>query len=463
MSRILIQNPLAVATMNDSKDEFTGGHILIENDKITSIGQDVLDIPADEVIDASGMVVLPGLINTHHHLYQTLTRNIPLMQNQSLFSWLTNHYEVWRELTEEAVSISAKTGLLELMKSGTTTSSDHLYLFPNHTSGELIDAEIKSAREIGIRFQPTRGSMSLGKSKGGLPPDDTVQTEGEIQADTERLLAKYHNDSDGAMVRISLAPCSPFSVTPELMKSTAEFALANGLQMHTHLAETLDEETFCIEQFGARPAKYVDDLGWMNSNAWFAHAIHLNDDEIQRMAETDAGISHCPTSNMRLGSGIARIKEMMDAGVRVSLGVDGTASNDAGNMLMEIRNAMMISRLRDESFWLTAREVLWLATRGGASVLGRNDIGELSIGKQADIALFSVEQLEYAGGMSDPIASLVFSVRTTSVDYLIINGEIQIRKGCSKIDEKALLKTHNDIAGEMLQKAQQKTGINFLE
>ena len=462
MSRILVQNPLAVATMNDSKYEFNGGHILIENDKIASIGSNKLDVQADTVIDATNMIALPGFINTHHHLYQTLTRNIPLMQNQSLFGWLTNHYEVWRELTAEAVGISAKTGLMELMKSGTTTSSDHLYLFPNHANGELIDAEIESARGLGIRFQPTRGSMSLGKSKGGLPPDDMVQTEAEIQADTERLLAKYHDDSNGAMVRISLAPCSPFSVTPELMKKTAEFALANNLQMHTHLAETLDEETFCLDQFGKRPAEYVDHLGWMNSNTWFAHAIHLNDEEIQRMTETGAGMSHCPTSNMRLGSGIARVKEMIDAGVQVSIGVDGSASNDAGNMLMEIRNAMMLSRLRDEQFWLSARDVLWMATRGGASVLGRNDIGQLSVGKQADIALFSLDSLEYAGGLSDPIASLIFSVRTAPVDVLIINGSIPINDGNSNMDEKALIRSHNKIAEKMLQKAQQKTGINYL-
>ncbi|MFQ6677453.1 MAG: 8-oxoguanine deaminase [Fidelibacterota bacterium] len=463
MSRILIQNPLAVATMNDSKEEFNGGHILIEDDKIASIGQDDLDIETDRMIDASNMVVLPGFINTHHHLYQTLTRNIPLMQNQSLFRWLTNHYEVWRELTEEAVGISAKTGLLELMKSGTTTSSDHLYLFPEQTSGELIDVEIESARELGIRFQPTRGSMSLGKSNGGLPPDDTVQTEEEIQLDIERLLARYHDESDGAMVRISLAPCSPFSVTPQLMKSTAEFALANNLQMHTHLAETLDEETFCLDLFGKRPAEYVGQLGWMNSNAWYAHAIHLNNDEINRMAETGAGSSHCPTSNMRLGSGIARVKEMLSAGINVSIGVDGSASNDAGNMLMEVRNAMMMSRLREESFWLTARDVLWMATRGGASVLGRNDIGELSVGKQADIALFSMDRLEYAGGLSDPIASLVFSVRTAPVDVLIINGSVQIDEGKTNIDENILIQHHNKIAAEMLQKAQQKTGIDFLQ
>jgi len=463
MNRILIQKPLAVATMNDSKDEFSGGHILIEDDKIASIGSEALDVKADTVIDASNMVLLPGFINTHHHLYQTLTRNIPLMQNQPLFSWLTNHYQLWRELTEEAVVVSAKTGLLELMKSGTTTSSDHLYLFPKHTSGELIDAEIQSAREVGIRFQPTRGSMSLGKSKGGLPPDDTVQTEAEIHADTDRLLAKYHDAADGAMVRISLAPCSPFSVTPKLMKSTAEFALKNNLQMHTHLAETLDEETFCIEHYGDRPARYADGLGWMNANAWFAHAVHLSDDEITRMAETGTGVSHCPTSNMRLGSGIARIKEMMDAGIRVSLGVDGSSSNDAGNMLMEIRNAMLMSRLREEQYWLSARDVLWLATRGGAGVLGRNDIGQLSVGKQADIALFSLERLEYAGGLSDPISSIVFSVRTAPVDMLIINGSIKVRDGKTNMDENALIRSHNKIAENMLKNAQQKTGVNFLE
>jgi cytosine/adenosine deaminase-related metal-dependent hydrolase len=303
--------------------------------------------------------------------------------------------------------------------------------------------------------------MSLGKSQGGLPPDDTVQTEAKIQEDTERLLSIYHDDTDGAMTRISLAPCSPFSVTPELMKSTAEFALANGLQIHTHLAETLDEEAFCIEQYGDRPAIYADKLGWMNSNAWYAHAIHLNDEEIQRMAETGTGMSHCPTSNMRLGSGIARIKEMMENGVRVSIGVDGSASNDAGSMLMDIRNAMMLSRLREEECWLTARDVLWLATRGGASVLGRNDVGELSVGKQADLALFSVEGLEYAGGLSDPVASLVFSVRTSSVNHLIVNGKIQIENGHTTIDEESLASLHNRIAESMLTKAQDKTGIKF--
>lgn len=263
------------------------------------------------------------------------------------------------------------------------------------------------------------------------------------------------------MTRISLAPCSPFSVTPELMTRTAEFALANNLQMHTHLAETLDEEHFCIEQFGDRPAAYVDRLGWMNTNAWFAHAIHLNNDEIKRMADTGTGMTHCPSSNMRLGSGIAPIKEMMDAGVRVSIGVDGSASNDAGNMLLEIRNAMLISRLREEKHWLSARDVLWMATRGGASVLGRNDIGELSVGKQADIALFSMDSIEYAGAMSDPVAALVFTTRSSPVDHLIIHGEHVVKNGMTSMDESALVLSHNVIANHMLRTAKDKTGINF--
>ncbi len=462
MSRILIKNPLLVATMNNDQEEFSGGHILIENDKITSIESDDYQCNIDKVIDASNMVVLPGFINTHHHFYQTLTRNIPKMQNVSLFGWLNNHYELWRELTEEGITISTKTAIAELMKSGTTTSSDHLYIFPQKTSAQLIDVEIEAAKEMGIRFHPTRGSMSLGRSKGGLPPDDVVQTEAEIQADTERLVAKYHDKSDGSMLRIALAPCSPFSVTPELMRTTADYAKANNLLIHTHLAETLDEEKFCIEKYGKRPVDYVDSLGWISKNAWFAHTVHLNDNEIKLMGEAGCGVSHCPSSNLRLGSGIARIKEMIEADISVSLAVDGSASNDSSNMLSEIRNALLLSRLRKYEHWLTARDVLWMATRGGAQVLDRNDIGELSVGKQADIAMFSVDSLEYAGGMSDPLASLVFTVRTTPVDHLIVNGKVQVRNGKFDFNEKKHIKEHNRISSEMLKKATQNSGINFI-
>jgi len=461
MKKILIKNPLFIATMNDNMDEWSGGHILIEDDKIVSIGNKPYHGYYDEDIDAEGMVVLPGFINTHHHLYQSLTRNIPHMQDEELFPWLVNHYEVWREVNDEAISISAKTGLLEMMLSGVTTSSDHLYLFPSKCNNELIDLEIKAAQELGIRFQPTRGSMSLSKKDGGLPPDDVVQTEDVIMKDCLRLINKYHDPSAGAMIRISLAPCSPFSVTPELMKQTAEMAKEKNLMFHTHLAETIDEENFCIEKFGARPAAYLDSLGWISGNSWVAHAVHLSDEEIKQMGECGMGISHCPSSNMCLGSGIARIKEMLKAGVAVSLAVDGSASNDSSNMLSEIRQAMLLSRLRKPEFWLTAREVLRIATRGGAAALGRDDVGELSVGKQADIAFFSVDKLEYAGSLSDPLAALVFTQRMRPVDHLIINGKIQIKDGEAEINLENLIKDHNRISDEMIKRAKENTGIDF--
>lgn len=463
MKKILIKNPNLIATMNDNMDEWSGGHILIEDNKIVSIGKQPYTGNYDEKIDATGMVVLPGFINTHHHLFQTLTRNIPKMQDEELFPWLVNHYEVWREVNDEAIFTSAQTGLLEMMLSGVSTSSDHLYLFPSKCNNELIDIEIKAAQELGIRFQPTRGSMSLSKKDGGLPPDDVVQTEDEIMKDSLRLIEKYHDSKDGAMIRISLAPCSPFSVTAELMKRTAKLAKEKNLMFHTHLAETIDEENFCIEKFGMRPAEYLESLGWISGNAWVAHAVHLSDEEIAKMGKCGMGISHCPSSNMRLGSGIARIKEMLNAGVAVSLGVDGSASNDSSNMLSEIRQAMLLSRLRKPEFWLTAREVLRIATRGGAAALGRDDIGELSVGKQADISLFSLDQLEYAGSLSDPLAALVFTQRMRPIDYLIINGKIRIKKGKSEIDLKKLINDHNRISAELIKRAQQNTGIDFLK
>ena len=463
MYRILINNPLLVATMDDFNREFTGGHVLIEDGVIQSIGPETADFAADETIDATGIVVVPGFINTHHHFYQTLTRNIPLMQNLGLFDWLTNHYELWRELTVESIYSSAKSAILELMRSGATTSSDHHYVFPRNVSGELIDMQIRAAKELGIRFHPTRGSMSLGRSNGGLPPDEVVQSEQVIQRDTERLLARYHDQSEGSMLRLSLAPCSPFSVTPALMKSTVEFAKANNLLIHTHLAETLDEEKFCLDNYGRRPLEYIDSLGWGTELSWFAHAVHWNDAEVRRLGDVGSGISHCPSSNLRLGSGIARIRELLDAGVKVSLGVDGSASNDGSNMLSEIRQAMLLSRLRDEQYWLTARDVLKMATRGGAAVLGRNDIGQLTVGKRADIALFSASGIEYAGSGSDPLAALVFTVRSTPVDYLIIDGKIQIRNGSSTLDEVELLEQHNRLAVTMIGQATRRSGIDFLK
>lgn len=461
MTRIRIDNPLVVALMDDARTEFSGGHILMEDGVVVSAGPEPSSAQADEVIDASMMLVLPGFINTHHHLYQSLTRNIPRMQDVQLFPWLVDHYEVWRELTVEAVDVSARIGLLELMKTGVTTSTDHLYVFPRKTDNKLIDAEIAAARELGVRFQPTRGSMSLGQSAGGLPPDDVTQTEHEIIEDTERLLDLYHDPSPGAMVRISLAPCSPFSVSPEEMKATARLARDRGLQIHTHLAETLDEEKFCLETYGMRPLAYMESLDWISDNAWFAHSIHLNDEEVETLARAGASISHCPNSNMRLGSGISPVKKLLNAGAGVSLGVDGSASNDSSNMLAEIRNALLLSRLRPEEEWLTARDVLAMATRGGARALGRDDIGSLEAGKRADVALFDMSGIEYAGGLSDPLAALVFGVRMKPVDWLIVNGEILIREAKSKVDESTLAKKQRALSGEMIRAAEKRTGKQY--
>ncbi len=464
MSKILIKNPLVVATQNENRDELKNTNILIENNLIKSM--DYLpekDEKFDKIIDAKGKLVMPGMVNCHHHLYQTLTRNVPKMQDQELFPWLVNHYELWREITNEGVYISAKVGLLELLLTGCTTSTDHMYLFPKHTDGKLIDEEIKAAREIGIRFQPTRGSMTLSTKDGGLPPDDVVQEEQDILEDSKRLIEKYHDPSFGAMLRISLAPCSPFSVTGSQMASVAEFAKECNLMIHTHLAETKDEENFCLEKFGARPAKYLDKHGWIADYSWTAHSIHLSDDEIETMGKRKMGISHCPSSNMRLGSGIARIREMLDAGVCVGLGVDGSASNDSSNMLAEARLAMLLSRLREsKSNWLTARDVLWIATKGGALALGREDIGSLEEGKCADIVLYDMERIAYAGGMSDPVAALIFCQDTNSVDTCIINGKVIVENGKHNFDLKPLIERQNQLAQELIERAQKSTGIDFM-
>jgi len=459
--KLLIKNPLLCTTQNDTHDEFRGGHILIEDGVITSIGPKPFEGQVDETIDASNCVVVPGFINTHHHLYQSLTRNIPKMQDAPLFDWLTNHYEIWRELDEEAIDISTRVGLMELLLTGVTTSSDHLYLFPNQTTDHLIDVEIAAAKELGIRFQPTRGSMSLGKSQGGLPPDDVVQDEDVIIEDSKRLIREYHDDSDGAMTRIALAPCSPFSVTQKLMRATVALAREADLQIHTHLAETLDEESFCLDRFGLRPLAYADRLDWVTQNAWYAHAVHLSDHEIELMGAAGVGISHCPSSNMRLGSGIARIREMLDAGVKVSLGVDGSASNDSGNMLMEMKMALYLSRLREKPYWLNVRDVFWMATRGGAAVLGRDDIGRLAVGKQADLTLFNVNRLEYAGGQSDPLGALLFGVRMAPADHVIVQGESLVVDGKPKVDLKTLIEKQNRIAESLVKKAENRTQLPF--
>ena len=360
---------------------------------------------ADAVIDARDHVIVPGLINTHHHLYQSLTRAVPAAQNGTLFEWLVTLYPIWAGLTPEAVYVSAKIGLAELLLSGCTTAADHLYLFPN---GSRLDDEIRAAQEIGIRFHPTRGSMSLGESQGGLPPDRVTQDEDTILRDTRRVIEAFHDPKPFAMCRVGVAPCSPFSVTPELMKESAELARSYGVRCHTHLAETLDEDQFCLQKFGRRPLDYAADVGWLGDDVWFAHGVWFNDSEITRLGQCQTGIAHCPSSNMRLGSGVAPLSKWSTAGVPIGLGVDGSASNDSGHLLAEARQALLLQRVVRGPGALTARQTLGLATRGGARVLGRDDIGSLAPGKAADLAMFDLNRLAYAGAWHDPLAALVF-------------------------------------------------------
>ncbi|HMA63317.1 MAG TPA: 8-oxoguanine deaminase [bacterium] len=462
---LLIKNPLFCARMKENVnsknvlDSFSGGHIYIEDNLIKSAGPDNFSGEADRVIDGSNMAVFPGFVNTHHHFYQTLTRNIFSTQKTPLFDWLITNYEIWRGIDGDAIDASTKVAIAELLKTGCTTTSDHLYLFPDRADTDLIDREIEAAQEMGIRFQPTRGSMSMGKSEGGLPPDDVIQSEQDIKDDTLRLINKYHDDSPGAMTRISLAPCSPFSVTPELMQETVEIAEEYDLQIHTHLAETKDENNFCLEKFNKRPFELLKSLDWITDRAWFAHSIHLTDEEVKEAGKAGVGTSHCPTSNMRLGSGIAKIKELLDAGVNVSLGVDGSASNDSSNMLLEMRNAMLLSRLREQENWLSTEEILWMATMGGARALGRNDIGQIAPGKSADLTMISMDRIEYSGAQHDPAGAILFSAALEPVDYVIINGKIIVEEGhIRNLDERRLIKKHQKISNDLIARAEKSMG-----
>lgn len=394
---------------------------------------------ANEQINASSMVVLPGFVNTHHHLYQVLTRVIPAVQDSKLFTWLTHLYEIWRGLDPEAVKISAMAGIGELMLTGCTTTTDHFYVFPEHTTPHLLDSEIEAADILGIRFHPCRGSMSRGKSQGGLPPDDVVQTEKDILKDSQRLIEKYHNNKKFSMLRIALAPCSPFSVTPELMRDTAVLAREKKVRLHTHLAETIDENTYCSDIYKKTPIELMEELNWLGKDVWFAHGIHFSDTDLDRLSKTGTGIAHCPVSNMRLGSGIARIPEMMKMGIPVGLAVDGSASNDSSNMLMELKQCLLLHRLKSVDA-MTARQVFMAATRGGARLLGRNDIGQIKEGLAADIIMYNINSLAYAGAQEDFLSSLLFCGFDQRVDTSIINGNIVVRN-------KTLLNINEEIIG----------------
>ena len=459
MTSLLIRNATILVTMDDHQREIPGGGLFIRDGIIEQVGASA-DLPrtADETIDLSGHLVLPGLVNTHHHFYQTLTRAVPAAQDANLFNWLKTLYPIWARMNPDDIYISTQTALAELAFSGCTTASDHLYLFPN---GSRLDDEIAAAKEIGLRIQAARGSMSLGESKGGLPPDSLVDTEENILRDSQRLIETYHDPKPGAQVQIVLAPCSPFSVTGELMKQSAKLAREYGVHLHTHLAETEDEETFCLQKFGFRPAAYMQSVDWVGQDVWFAHAVHVNQEEINTFARFGCGVAHCPSSNMRLASGIAPVREYLAAGVKVGLGVDGSASNDSSHMLAEVRQAMLLSRLREgiSGFSLsndpsrrliTAREALRLATRGGAAVLGRSDIGSLEPGKCADLFAINLNRLDYAGGLHDPVSAAVFC-QPVKADYTIVAGKPVIKQGqLVTVDEQKLIEKHNKAAERLL-------------
>jgi cytosine/adenosine deaminase-related metal-dependent hydrolase len=451
MPTTLLKDAALLVTMDDARRRIAGGGLYIEDNVVRQVGP-TADLPpdADGILDASGMVILPGLVNCHHHLYQSLTRALPSAQDAELFDWLRTLYPIWACLTAEAVYVSALTALSEMVLSGCTTAADHLYLYPNDSR---IDDEIRAARQVGVRFHPNRGSMSLGKSKGGLPPDSVTEDEGAILADSQRAYETYHDPAPYAMCRIVIAPCSPFSVTPDLMRASAAFARERGLLLHTHVAETLDEEAFCQRRFGVRPVELMRQLGWVGPDVWWTHCVHLNDDEVRLMAETGTGVCHCPSSNMRLGSGIAPIRAMMDAGVKVGLGVDGSASNDSGHLLAEARQAMLLQRVRLGASAMSAEEALWLATRGGAAVLGRDDVGSLAPGMAADFIGVRLDRLSFAGCQADPLAALVFC-EPPRVDLSVIDGRVVVADGqLLTVDLPATIAHHNRLARELLQRA----------
>jgi len=453
---ILLKNCYYIATFDDSDNELQGYDILIKNNVIEKIGKNIELSPDEtesaEIIDCFRYLVVPGMVNTHHHLYQILTRNLPGAQNAKLFDWLTYLYPIWAKITPEAVYYSTILGTAELLKTGATTTTDHHYLYPKGFGGDIMSIQFDAAQKLGIRFSPSRGSMTRGQSSGGLPPDSVVQKTEDVVRDMQRVIEKFHDDSPFSMRRIVLAPCSPFSVDESLMRETAALARQYGVVMHTHLAETQDEEQYCIEQYGMRPLALMEKLDWLGGDVYFAHGIWFDDDELRILAETDTGISHCPTSNMRLGSGIARIKEMLELGVRVSLGVDGSASNDTSDMLGEARNALLLQRVRYGADAISARQVLKLATIGGANMLGYNKIGRIAKGFAADLALFDMFGIQHAGGLSDPLATLVFTGYNHETAYTIVNGKIVVENGkLVAFDEEEIASKVNEISKKLLE------------
>lgn len=441
---LLIRNAMVVVTMDAQRREIADGAVLVRGNRIEQVGASAnLPTTADAVIDARDHVVLPGLINTHHHMFQSLTRVIPAAQNAELFGWLTNLYPIWARLTPEMIHVSTLTAMTELMLSGCTTSSDHLYIYPN---GCRLEDSIEAAQKIGMRFHAARGAMSVGRSAGGLPPDEVVETEGAILKDTQRLIETWHDPARFAMQRIVVAPCSPFSVSRDLMRESARLARTFGVSMHTHLAENDNDVAYSREKFNMSPAHYAEDNGWVGPDVWHAHCVKLDEEGTYLFARTGTGVAHCPCSNMRLASGIAPVRRMRDAGVPVGLGVDGSASNDAGHLLGEARQAMLLQRVGFGPDAMSARDALEIATLGGAKVLNRDDIGALAPGMAADLVMFDMRQIGYAGALHDPVAALVFCT-PSNVACSIINGKVVVRDGrCVTIDTDANIRRHQQLA-----------------
>ena len=450
MSTLLIKNARYVVSCDDSDTLYERVNLFIRDGVIVSIGPDYHQ--ADTVLDASSMAVYPGLINTHHHLYQLFSRNLPEVQKMELFPWLVTLYEVWKGLDEEVVAWSSLTGFGELLKTGCTTCFDHHYVFP-HGAGDLIAAQFRSAGRAGIRFVASRGSMDLSRKDGGLPPDSVVQTIDEILADSERLVRVWHDPAPYSMRQMVLAPCSPFSVSGDLMRESAKLARSLGVRLHTHVAETRDEEQFTLEKFGMRPLAYMESLGWVGPDVWYDHGIHFNDDELRLLADTGTGVAHCPISNMKLASGVCRVPEMLKLGVPVGLAVDGAASNDGSDLLEELRVCYLLHRLHASAAAPTGYEVLKLATRGSARLLGRADIGCLAPGKAADCFLIDLDRLSLVGAQFDPMSVLGTVGFKGNVDYTIVNGVPVVQNGeLTTFDEAEAVRSANRVVRRYLNR-----------
>jgi 8-oxoguanine deaminase len=451
VTSILLRNAECVVTMDADRREIAKGGVFIEAGRVVAVGTDAeLPSTADEVVDMAGHVLMPGLVNTHHHMFQSLTRVVPAGQDKELFGWLENLLPVWANLTPEMIAVSTELAMAELLMSGCTTASDHLYIYPD---GCRLDDSIEAAQRVGMRFHASRGSMSVGRSKGGLPPDSLVENEAHILKDSQRLIEAFHDPEPFALLRITLAPCSPYTVSEDLMRETASLARATGTRLHTHLAESPRDVDYSRERFDLTPSEYVERLGWVGDDVWHAHCVHIDDNGIDLFARTGTGVAHCPCSNMRLASGIAPVRKMLRKGVPVGLGVDGSASSDAGNLMSEARQAMLLQRVGGDPAAMSAREALELATRGGARVLGRDDIGMLAPGMAADIAAFDLDRIEYAGARHDPVAALVFC-GPTPASHVMVGGRFLVRDGVpTTIDAGTLVERHNRLSHALLSNA----------